>query len=81
MLTVRLSEDVSCEPHELSQSHISFTEYTFCQERDLFNGVRCCTGTDGDPDELNVCAEGNANTSETDIFSGASQLKDHRIGT
>eukprot|EP00752_Nemacystus_decipiens_P014886 g13254.t1 len=32
-------------------------KYTFCQERDLFNGVRCCAGTDGDPSELNVCAE------------------------
>eukprot|EP00903_Cladosiphon_okamuranus_P015103 g13970.t1 len=32
-------------------------KYTFCQERDLFNGVRCCTGTDGDPSELNVCTE------------------------
>lgn len=43
-------------------------EYTFCQERDLFNGVRCCSGTDGDPSELNICAEGIIVRHLTDVW-------------
>lgn len=33
-------------------------EYTYCQERDTFNGLQCCTGADGYVSELNVCSEG-----------------------
>lgn len=33
------------------------SEHTFCQKRDLFNGFRCCTGSNGDPSELNACSE------------------------
>jgi len=34
------------------------TGYDFCQVRDPSDGAQCCTGLDGDPDELNKCKTG-----------------------
>lgn len=45
-------------------------EYTFCQERDGFSEPQCCSGTDGDPSESNVCAEGKGATLPRDHISG-----------
>lgn len=45
----------------------SAAEYTFCQERDMFNGAQCCSGVDGDPSADNVCSEGKGRK-ESDWF-------------
>lgn len=55
-----ICDDAKYRPVTVRFSLLDIVEYSFYQERDLFNGVRCCAGSDGDPSELNVCAEGVA---------------------
>lgn len=51
----------------------SVPEYTFCQERDTFNGVQCCSGTDGDPSSSNLCREGKDTQCSNDAARTACQ--------